>query len=76
MALRIALICPDQHVDYDGHTPNTSGIGGGITARVSLLAALARLGHAATAVVNCQTPTTIDGVQYIRDCYGNLKLRA
>ena len=53
MAFRIALICPDQHVVYDGHTPNTSGIGGGVTARVGLLAALARLGHAVTAVVNC-----------------------
>ena len=53
MAFRIALICPDQHVVYDGHTPNTAGIGGGVTARVGLLAALARLGHAVTAVVNC-----------------------
>ena len=34
MRLRISLICPDQHVIYDGHTPATCGVGGGVTARV------------------------------------------
>ena len=65
MAYRIVLYAPDRGISYDGHTPDHIGVGGGITARVSLLAAFAAAGHDVTAVVNCPAATTINGVRYV-----------
>ena len=65
MTLRVALYCPDRAVTYDGRTPDAGGVGGGITARLSLLAALAALGHSITAYVNCAEPVQHTGVQYL-----------
>ncbi len=62
--LRVVLYCPDRHLTYDGRTPDVQGVGGGVTARVRMARALARLGHHVTQVVNCPRCETIDGVDY------------
>lgn len=62
---RVALFSPDRHVRYDGRTPDATGAGGGVTARISLLSAFARVGHDVTAYVNCAEPSVIDGVLYL-----------
>ncbi len=61
---RLALYSPDTHIAYDGRTPDERGIGGGETAVVRLLKALARLGHQVTAYVNCDVPGIYDEVEY------------
>ncbi|MEM4202776.1 MAG: methyltransferase domain-containing protein [Candidatus Methanomethylicaceae archaeon] len=61
---KVVLFSPDNHVVYNGDTPDDRGIGGGVTARVRLLRALASLGHEVTAYVNCERPAIYDGVQY------------
>ncbi len=62
---KVVLFSPDAHVAYDGATPDERGIGGGVTARVRLLRALAALGHEVTAYVNCERPGVYDGVTYM-----------
>ena len=64
MPLRVVLYCPDRHLTYDGRTPDEVGVGGGVTARVRMGRALARLRHQVTQVVNCPRRETIDGVDY------------
>ncbi len=63
--LRIALYSPDRARFYDGRTPEVEGVGGGITARLSLVAALAALGHDVTAYVHCEAPISHRGVSYV-----------
>lgn len=63
---QIVIYCPDRHIVYDGRTPDHTGIGGGITARVRLASALARRGHAVTVVCNCRERCTSQGVRYHR----------
>jgi polysaccharide pyruvyl transferase CsaB len=63
--LRVALYSPDRARFYDGRTPERDGVGGGITARLSLAAALAALGHDVTAYVHCEAPLRHDGVRYV-----------
>ncbi|PJF28419.1 MAG: polysaccharide pyruvyl transferase CsaB [Phototrophicales bacterium] len=65
MSYHVVLYSPDRGEIYDGNTPNERGVGGGITARIALLAALARLGHRVEAVVNCAARVEVDGVTYI-----------
>jgi polysaccharide pyruvyl transferase CsaB len=65
MKYHIVLYSPDRGIVHDGRTPDERGIGGGITARVALLAALARQGHRVSAVVNCSQRAVIDEVEYI-----------
>jgi glycosyltransferase involved in cell wall biosynthesis len=62
--LRVVLYCPDRHLTYDGRTPDEIGVGGGVTARVRMARALARLGHSVTHVVNCPRREVVDGVEY------------
>ncbi len=62
---RVVIYCPDRHIEYDGHTPEKVGVGGGITARIRMAKALASLGHDVTMVVNCMERTVIDGVDYV-----------
>lgn len=64
MPLRVVLYCPDRHLTYDGRTPDALGVGGGVTARVRMAWALARMGHRVTHIVNCTRRETIDGVEY------------
>lgn len=61
---KIALYSSDTHVYYNGKTPDEKGIGGGVTSRVRLLKALAKIGHSVTAYVNCDIPGMYDGVEY------------
>lgn len=65
MSYRIAFYCPDRHIVYDGETPYRVGVGGGITARVRMAKALARLGHGVQMIVNCPRERWIDGVHYL-----------
>jgi len=64
MHYRVVLISPDTHVRYNGRTPDEQGVGGGVTARVRMLRALARLGHEVTAYVHCDAPGVYEGVTY------------
>ncbi len=64
MTFKIAIFCPDQHILYDLHTLNRTGVGGGITVRVRIALALAALGHQVSLFVNCPVEKTISGVEY------------
>jgi len=63
--LRVALYAPDRAIVYDGRTPDATGVGGGITARLCMVEALAELGHDVTAYVNCAEPIDHAGVHYM-----------
>jgi len=63
--LHVLIHCPDRHIVYDGNTPDEVGVGGGVTARIRLAAALARLGHHVELMANCPEDAIIDGVRYI-----------
>src|SRR3990172_4702044 len=65
MGYRVVFYCPDRHLQYDGRTPDEAGVGGGVTARVRLAAALAALGHDVAVIANCGARATYDGVEYI-----------
>ena len=63
--LRVVFYCPDRHIVYDGRTPERRGVGGGVTARVRMARALARLGHRVTMIANCPRRRRFDGVDYV-----------
>ncbi len=65
MPYRVALYSPDRGQIYDGRTLDATGVGGGITARLSIVTALAAMGHDVTAYVNCEAPITHAGVRYV-----------
>ena len=62
--MQIAIYCPDRHFVYDGSTPDRSGVGGGLTVRVRIAAALAARGHQVTVICNCARETVHAGVRY------------
>ncbi|HEY2014293.1 MAG TPA: glycosyltransferase family 4 protein [Bryobacteraceae bacterium] len=62
--MQITIYSPDRHFLYDGSTPDAKGVGGGLTARVRLAAALARRGHQVSLICNCPGPSVHDGVPY------------
>ncbi len=62
---RVVLYSPDRGQQYDGRTLDARGVGGGITARVSMLAALAAEGHEVTAFVNTAERVVHAGVRYV-----------
>jgi glycosyltransferase involved in cell wall biosynthesis len=63
--MRLTFYCPDTHIEYTGTTPETVGVGGGVTARIHLARALARRGHDVVAVVNCPGEEVIDGARFV-----------
>jgi len=65
MKYKIALYCPDSHIQYDIHTLDHKGVGGGITSRIRLAHALAKLGHQVTLYINCPQDKKIESVNYI-----------
>jgi len=64
MKYSVVIYCPDQHLEYNIHTLDNQGVGGGVTARVRMAHALAALGHRVTLYVNCPKDETIRGVKY------------
>lgn len=62
---RIHLFCPDRHLSYDGKTPDQTGVGGGVTARIRLARALAHIRHEMTVICNCPQESTTLGVRYL-----------
>jgi glycosyltransferase involved in cell wall biosynthesis len=62
--MQIAIYCPDRHFLYDGTTPDQAGVGGGLTVRIRIAAALARRGHRVSVVCNCSRETVHRGVLY------------
>ncbi len=66
MKYRITFYCPDRHIEYDaGRTPDQKGVGGGVTARIRLAQALARIGHTVSMVCNCHRDENHLGVHYL-----------
>jgi glycosyltransferase involved in cell wall biosynthesis len=65
MKYSITIFCPDKHLMYDGRTPDTKGVGGGVTARIKLGKALAANGHQVTLICNCPRSETYQGVKYV-----------
>jgi glycosyltransferase involved in cell wall biosynthesis len=64
MKKTVAIYCPDQHIQYDLHTLDEIGVGGGVTARVRMAHALAQIGHDVTLYINCPKEGVIQGVRY------------
>ena len=62
--MQIVIYCPDRHFLYDGTTPDQAGVGGGLTVRIRIAAALARRGHRVSVVCNCSRETVHGGVLY------------
>jgi glycosyltransferase involved in cell wall biosynthesis len=64
MKYSVVFYCPDRHLEYNVHTLDNHGIGGGVTARVRMAHGLASLGHDVTLYVNCPKDENIDKVKY------------
>jgi glycosyltransferase involved in cell wall biosynthesis len=62
--MQIAIYCPDRHFLYDGTTPDQAGVGGGLTVRIRIAAALAKKGHRVSVICNCPRETVHRGVLY------------
>lgn len=62
--MQIAIYCPDRHFLYDGATPDRTGVGGGLTVRIRIAAALAGRGHRVSVICNCARQTVHSGVLY------------
>jgi glycosyltransferase involved in cell wall biosynthesis len=62
--MQIAIYCPDRHFVYDGTTPDQAGVGGGLTVRIRIAAALARRGHRVSVICNCPREVVHHGVSY------------
>ena len=63
--MRVFFYCPDRHITYEGSTADRTGVGGGITVRLRMAAALAGLGHAVKMACNCERVHTYRGVDYV-----------
>lgn len=64
MKYSVVFYCPDQHLEYNLHTLDDHGVGGGITSRIRIAHGLAALGHDVTLFINCPKDEPIDGVKY------------
>ena len=65
MAYRVLIYCPDQHILYEGSTPDRRGAGGGIVARIRLAQALARRGHEVAIMGRVPRRHVHEGVTYL-----------
>ena len=65
-SLSVTLYSPDTHVTCDPTTPETAGIGGGVTARLRLARALVGAGARVTAVLSCRRSAVEEGVEWVR----------
>ncbi|MBZ5535416.1 MAG: glycosyltransferase family 4 protein [Acidobacteriia bacterium] len=64
MKYRVTIYCPDQHLLYEGRTPDEQGVGGGVTARIRLAQALVRLGHEVSVIANVPRCHVYAGVRF------------
>ena len=62
--MQIDIYCPDRHFLYDGKTPDQAGVGGGLTVRIRIAAALAKRGHRVSVICNCAQQSVHEGVIY------------
>ena len=62
--MKILFYCPDRHIRFDGRTPDRAGVGGGITARLRIATALARVGHDVTVFGNVGEPSVYRQVHF------------
>lgn len=62
--MQIDIYCPDRHFLYDGKTPDQAGVGGGLTVRIRIAAALAKRGHRVSVICNCARQSVHEGVIY------------
>jgi glycosyltransferase involved in cell wall biosynthesis len=60
--MRVTIFCPDRHITYVPEMPDRIGVGGGVTARIRLAAALARMRHDVTLICNIPRDRRIGGV--------------
>ena len=65
MTYSILIYCPDQHIQYRADTPDTEGVGGGVTARIRLAQALAGLGHQVIVLSHVPEPHTSQGATFL-----------
>lgn len=65
MTYSIIIYCPDQHIRYRADTPDTEGVGGGVTARIRLAQALAGLGHEVTVLSHVPEPHSSQGAAFL-----------
>ncbi|MEP6716990.1 MAG: glycosyltransferase family 4 protein [Terriglobia bacterium] len=63
--MKILFYCPDRHIQYEGAAPDVTGVGGGVTARIRMAAALAGRGHEVTLIGNVPRPHRYEGVRYV-----------
>lgn len=63
--LRVSVYAPDRHVSYDGRTPDRTGIGGGVVARLRTARALAHRGHDVEVICNTRRAVRVEGVRYV-----------
>jgi len=64
MYYNVTFYCPDHHIEYNFHTLDRMGVGGGITARTRIAHALAKRGHNVTMFVNCPRDEVIQGINF------------
>lgn len=64
MKYKVTIYSPDQHILYNIHTVDETGVGGGITARIRMAHALAEYDHEVKLYVNCPKAESIEGVRY------------
>lgn len=60
----VSFYSPDDHIEYDFSIMEDQGVGGGITSRLRMAQALAKLGHDVRAYINCPAPGIHEGVTY------------
>ncbi len=63
--MNVYFYCPDRHIIYGGDTAERTGVGGGITVRLRMAAALAELGHTVTVACNCSARHSYRGANYV-----------
>jgi glycosyltransferase involved in cell wall biosynthesis len=63
--MNVFLFCPDRHIVYEGATAEQTGVGGGITVRLRIAAALAGLGEDVTVACNCSCEHRYRGARFL-----------
>jgi glycosyltransferase involved in cell wall biosynthesis len=64
MKYKVSFYCPDRHIVYNLRTLEEKGVGGGVTVRIRMAHALARMGHDVSVYINCPRNETLEKVKY------------